>query len=148
MSKAKNGRKKPPVSEETCRKLSEASRNRPPISEETRCKMSAAQQGIPYDDWESYAVEQLYCPKFNEACRESNRAKYNYECFLCGKPQADNITKTGKARKLSVHHVDMQKSQGCDSSWKLVPLCMKCHGISHTKQMAARIEYVLAHTSI
>ena len=107
-------------------------------SEESKKKMSATHQGISYEDWESYATDSLYCPKFNEACRESNREKYGRECFICGKSEEDNI------RKLSVHHVDMKKSQGCDGvRWKLVPVCMHCHGMLHTELWESRIIYLL-----
>lgn len=111
---------------------------------EISCRnQSATKQGIPYDEWESFACEKKYCPKFDEACRESCRAKYNYECFVCGLPQSENKTKTGKVRKLSVHHVDMSKSQGCDSNWKLVPLCMHHHATSHNDELIARLGYLI-----
>lgn len=130
------------VTDETRRKMSK-SRKGMVQSEESIRKRSATRQGIPYDQWEAYATAQPYCPKFDEVCRESNRNKYGNICFLCGKPHAENVTNTGKVRKLSVHHVDMQKSQGCGHDWKLVPLCMNCHGMTHTLTMASRIEYVL-----
>ena len=151
-----------PVSEETRRKISE-SENGKTVSDETKCKLSesltglaqseetrqrrsATRQGISYDEWESFAVDSPYCPKFNEACKESNRDKYGRRCFITGKPEADNITTTGKHCKLSVHHVDMNKAQGCDGhAWKLVPLGMECHGASHGKVWSARIEYLLEH---
>ena len=104
---------------------------------------SARQQGITYDEWESHASG-LYCPKFNEECRESNREKYDRRCLLCDLPEEENITKTGKQKKLSVHHYDMNKLQGCYGNiWKLVPLCMRCHPNSHTLQWQSRIEYLL-----
>jgi len=115
------------------------------VSETSKRKASATKQGIIYDDWESYACEKKYCPKFNEACRESNRVKYNYRCFMCNKPQSKNIDKNNKVRKLSVHHVDMDKAQGCESNWKLVPLCMKCHSVAHNDEMIARLGYCLTN---
>lgn len=129
-------------SNETRKKMSLAHSN---PSDETRKKLSASGQGIEYDEWESYAKEKQYCPKFNESCRESNREKYNRECFICGKPEENNITKTGKPRKLSIHHVDMNKNQGCDGhEWKLIPVCMKCHGGSHNTKIESCIEYILS----
>ena len=77
-----------------------------------------------------------YCSKFNEICKKSNRDKFNNQCFLCGLNEKDNIVKTGKQYKLSVHHVDHNKQQGCNSDWKLVPLCIQCHakvGSIHNK---------------
>lgn len=115
-------------------------------SDDGRRIQSAALQGVPYDEWEGFAIDSPYCPKFNEACRESNRWKYGRRCFITGKPEADNITKTGKHRKLSVHHVDMNKEQGCNGRvWKLVPLGVECHGSAHGVIWAARIEYLLEH---
>lgn len=149
-----------PMSDEQKRKISEACKGRictdenrrkqsvamkgKTLSEEARRNISAGKQGIPYDEWEAFAKEQKYCPLFNEACREANRAKYNYECFICGLPQAQNITKTGKQKKLSVHHIDMDKNQGCDGHrWKLIPTCMKCHPGTHHEEIIARLLYLI-----
>ena len=107
-------------------------------------KISAGHQGISYDEWESFASEQKYCPLFNESCRESNREKYDRKCFLSGLPESENMTKTGKLQKLSVHHVDMDKNQGCNGiKWKLVPLCMSYHGMAHKESWKSRIIYLL-----
>lgn len=163
---------RPPVSKETGRKISESLTGRTspllgrPISEEHRQKISDANQGenngfygkhhskktrrqisatkrcIAYDEWESFAKEYSYCPKFNEKCRESNREKYGRKCFLCGKNEEENGT------KLSVHHVDMNREQGCGYEWKLVPLCASCHGKAHSKQWKSRIEYLLRNDVI
>lgn len=114
------------------------------MTDERKQRISAQGQGIPYEKWTGFAKEQLYCEKFDEACRERIRAKYNHGCFVCDKPQDENITKTGKHKKLSVHHADMDKNQGCDGvQWKLVPLCMTCHSKSHFEPMKSRIEYVI-----
>ena len=103
-----------------------------------RRKHSARMQGIPYDEWESFAIDSPYCPKFNEACRESNREKYDRRCFL------SDITEEKNGKKLSVHHIDMDKTQGCDGhTWKLVPLSAKWHARAHTQTWVARIQYLL-----
>ena len=107
-------------------------------SEDARQMMSATRQGIPYDEWEEFAKDSPYCPKFNERCRESNRDKYGRRCFLSGMTEEEN------GRKLSVHHIDMDKTQGCDGhTWKLVPLAAELHSISHTPTWMARIQYLL-----
>jgi hypothetical protein len=138
ISKAQKGRKVKPFTDDHRRKLSEAGYNRSPTTGDTRRKMSATRQGITYDEWESFAKDSPYCPKFNEACRESNRDKYNRRCFLCGKEE----TKNGK--KLSVHHVDMNKQQGCNNhEWKLVPLCHACHARAHTTTWSDKLTYLL-----
>lgn len=129
-------------SESTKKKMSGAHKGLK-ASDKTKKRMSATQQGIPYDEWESFACEKKYCPKFDEACRESCRAKYNYRCFMCDKKEADNKTKSGKIHKLSVHHVDMDKAQGCESNWKLVPLCKRCHATAHNDEIVARLGYLI-----
>jgi len=107
-------------------------------------RLSATRQGIPYEEWTGFVSNGEYCEKFNEACKERVREKYDYRCFVCDKSQNENITKNGEIRKLSVHHVDRNKNQGCDGvKWKLVPLCMSCHGKSHSEIVRTRIEYLL-----
>lgn len=103
-------------------------------------KISATRQGIHIDDWDGYVRDGEYCHLFDAACRERCREKYDRLCFLCYKTEEDN------GRKLDVHHVDMNKDQGCgDHEWKLVPLCKSCHGKSHSKAWRPRIEYVLKY---
>jgi len=117
-----------------------------PMSDEQKQKISAAHQGIIYDDWESYSRNNPYCHKFNDDCKESNRDKFGRICFLCGLPESENITSTGRKIKLSVHHIDMNKWQGCDEyDWKLVPLCLHCHGRSHNDEIEFTIQSMLKH---
>ncbi len=73
-----------------------------------------------------------YCSKFNAVKREEVRNKYNRTCAQCGLGESDNKDKNGKVRKLSVHHVDRDKEQGCNGKrWYLIPLCQKCHAKAH-----------------
>lgn len=84
--------------------------------------------------WKGGTSFEPYCPKFNEKKREEIRNKYDRKCYLCGKDEKNNITKTNKLRKLSVHHTDFDKEQGCNGkTWKLVPLCMSCHSKLRSK---------------
>jgi hypothetical protein len=140
MSEAQKGRpptnKGRPHTKETKRKISEAQKGKT-ISEVAKRKQSATRQSIPYDEWESYACEKKYCPKFNEACKESNREKHGRRCFMCNKTEKAN------GQKLSVHHVDMDKAQGCKSNWKLIPLCKHCHATAHNDEIVARLGYIL-----
>jgi len=70
-----------------------------------------------------------YCPKFNDSLRETVRNNYGMICANCGKGELFNSC------RLSVHHCDGDKMQGChDSAWFgiggrffLVPLCRSCH---------------------
>ena len=74
----------------------------------------------------------LYCSKFNKRKKEEIREQYNRKCYICGKDEKDNITKTNKQLKLCIHHIDGDKEQGCNGKqWKLIPLCINCHAKSH-----------------
>ena len=107
-------------------------------------RISAGHQHIPYDEWEAFIVKKSYCLDFNEEIRELNRDKYGRMCFLSGLPEIENIGKDGKQRKLSVHHYDMDREQGCnDKIWKLVPLCMEWHSKVHNELWEARIIWLL-----
>lgn len=80
-----------------------------------------------------------YCDKFDNACRERIRNKYDRMCFYCGKDEYTNNA------KLSVHHLDMNKDQGCNGNeWRLVPLCRTCHGKAHTDTMTAKLKAMYA----
>lgn len=140
------GIKHPPRTSEHRMKISEATTGKKKSQRtDEHCKrISAGHQGIPYEDWTGFIANGEYCEKFDEACRERIREKYYRKCFLCDKPEDYNITKNGKQRLLAVHHYDMNKDQGCNGNlWKLVPLCMCCHGSAHSKILTARIEYLL-----
>lgn len=132
-----------PLSDATKKKISKSHKGKT-ITEEARRRLSAMRQNIPYSEWTSYAIDSPYCANFNDECRETNREKYDRRCFLCNRHEEDNIDRNGNKHKLSVHHVDMNKNQGCDGhEWKLVPLCMWCHGPGHIKKIISCIEYIL-----
>jgi hypothetical protein len=139
MSKAQKGRI---ITEEARHKISETLKGTT-IPYEVRCHMSAGHQGISYEEWTEFSTSGEYCEKFDEACRERIRAKYDRKCFLCYLNEEEN------KQKLSVHHIDMNKMQGCNNhEWNLVPLCRYCHGSAHTKMWQARIEYLLKNNII
>lgn len=132
LSKARVGKN---MSKETRDKISASNLN---PSDETRIKMSCAKQNIDRSEWLGFICNTPYCEKFNDACRERIRDKYNRLCFLCGKSEKDN------GKRLSVHHVDMNKDQGCNGNmWSLVPLCAHHHASSHNELWTARIKYLL-----
>ena len=94
-------------------------------SEQSCCKISESHaniQGINNPNWKGGISFEPYCYKFNNALKEEIRDKFGRKCFLCPKTEEE------EERKLSVHHVDYNKEQGCNGvSWLLVPLCMSCN---------------------
>ena len=132
-------------SEETKRKMSEAKKGLKcywfdkKFSEESKHKMSESKKGKKHPNWQGGISFEPYCSRFNKELKEKIRNEYNRKCFLCGKNEEDNITKTNKFRKLSVHHVDMDKEQGCNGKqWKLIPLCLSCHTELHNNKKSWR----------
>lgn len=82
-----------------------------------------------YNEGKSYGD---YCEKWTEKKREEVRNQYGRKCYLCGKSEeqqkADQKLKGKREFRLSVHHIDDDKEQGCNNKpWKLVPLCLQCH---------------------
>lgn len=136
MSKSRKGR----IITEECRKrISEAGKGRK-NTYESRRKGSATKQGLTYEEWKGFVIKDKYCSAFNEEVKEYIRNKYGCRCFVCDKSQKDN------GQKLSVHHVDMNKQQGCDEHmWKLVPLCKSCHAKSHGNPLKSRIVFLIDH---
>ena len=81
-----------------------------------------------------------YCDKFDNELRESIRNKYDRRCFIC------NAHEGVLAKKLSVHHIDQNRNQGCEEvEWKLVPLCASCHARSHREPTISRLSYLVLH---
>lgn len=81
-----------------------------------------------------------YCDKFDIELKENIRNEYDRRCFIC------NAHEDTFAKKLSVHHTDLNKSAGCDDhEWRLVPLCASCHARAHCDPMMSRINYLVLH---
>lgn len=106
-------------------------------SDEWKIKCSCTKQGIPIEEFNGFISNDKYCSKFNESLKTKIRNKYNRKCFICDKNEEDN------GRRLDVHHIDMNKNQGCDSEWKLIPVCMNCHHRVHNKLWEYRLKYLL-----
>lgn len=141
--KMSNTRKGVPKNEEHKRKIGEGNRNKY-ISKETRIIQSCIKQEIDIKNWNGFTSKDPYCKKFNNDIKEYIRNKYNRECFICNKNEDDNITFKGEMKRLSVHHVDKNRNQGCDEKdWSLIPLCMSCHSIAHNELWTARIFYLV-----
>ena len=63
-----------------------------------------------------------YCSKFNKHRKEAVREFFGRKCLSCGSDELEFRS------KLSVHHVDHDKDQGCNGKpFNLVPLCKNCH---------------------
>jgi len=85
---------------------------------EVRAKVSGEKCWL----WKGGISFEPYCPKFTERLKESIREEFGRKCFICGLPESKN------GERLSVHHCDYQKSQGCNGQrWSLIPLCHNCH---------------------
>lgn len=96
------------------------------FTEEQRRKHSAIRQGILIEEWKGYVSLEPYCYLFNFSLKEKVRNRDNRACVLCGKSEIHN------GERLSVHHVDGNKMQGCDSPWHLVALCRSCNATKDT----------------
>lgn len=114
-------------SEETKQKISDAHLGMA-IPAEVRIKMSAAHQGIPVEEWESFAATGKYCSKWTDPrlkVRKRVRARFGGKCAICKATKEDN-----KGKFLSVHHVLRDKMACCNGStsdWLFAPLCQNCH---------------------
>lgn len=85
---------------------------------EVRAKVSGKKCWL----WKGGVSYEPYCNKFKESLKEEIRAKFGRKCFLCDLPESEN------GERLSVHHVDYNKSQGCSGlKWGLIALCHDCH---------------------
>ena len=100
-------------------------------TDEAKIKSSCTKQDIEINEFDGFLTKQKYCEKFNFKLKEQIRNKYNRKCFICGKPEFENLNKNDKIHNLSVHHINRDKMQGCDSEWKLIPVCMSCHPKLH-----------------
>ncbi len=113
------------------------------LSEETKNNLSEIGKkrlGEKASNWQGGKSFEPYCSKFNSEKREEVRNEYNRKCYLCGKSEEDQIKEQKEKGKrlfrLSVHHIDEDKEQGCNGkSWKLVPVCLKCHRKIHSHKI-------------
>ena len=74
--------------------------------------------------WKGGVSYDSYCKFFDEPLKNAIRNYFDNVCFECGENIEEN-----KNRKMSVHHVNYQKSCGCDNTQFCiyVPLCGSCH---------------------
>ena len=92
--------------------------NNPMKRPEVRAKIS----GENSYNWRGGASFEPYCPAFNDQLKESIRNRDDRTCVFCGKGEIQN------GERLSVHHIDGDKMQGCDGTkWHLCALCRSCN---------------------
>ena len=107
-----------------------------------RCKTLYTGEDNP--NWRGGASFNGYCVKFNEGLKDVVREKYDRTCYMCGISEGCNTYESGKQIKLSVHHVDLNKNQGCEEhKWILIPVCIHCHASCHTQKMVNALKYML-----
>lgn len=127
-------------SEETRHKISESKtgKNIGPLSEEHKRKISAGHQGIPLEEWNGFVAYEPYCSLFNMRKKEEIRNKYLRTCIISG----ESLLQTG--RRLTVHHVDNNKQQGCDGAkWRLVPITKGWNNKLRNKQASLLLNLLL-----
>lgn len=89
---------------------------------EVRAKhKEAIMKGEGHPNWRGGISFEPYCRYFNGQLKESIRNRDNRTCVLCGKSEIQN------GRRLSVHHIDGDKRQGCGKRWYLCALCISCN---------------------
>lgn len=82
---------------------------------ETREKIRRAHLRENNPAWKGGVSSWPYCPKFNNSLKEEVRDAFGRICFLSGAKE--------DGKRLSVHHCDYLKSQGCQGQrWSLLPL--------------------------
>lgn len=88
-----------------------------------RCKR-CANQGENNPSWKGGISHGEYCKFFSEPLKDAIRNYFNNTCFECNKNTEEN-----KNKNMSVHHINYQKSCGCDNTrfCVYVPLCVSCH---------------------
>lgn len=132
------------LSPEHCKALSDAHIGQEVVhSPETCAKISKWRiehrdliSGPNASGWKGGKSFERYCPKFNEEFREYIRNKFNRTCFICGKPESENIAgPNNRLYRLAVHHVDYDKVDICNGrSWPFIPICNACHAKTNSSR--------------
>jgi hypothetical protein len=96
-------------------------------------------------NWQNGISYGKYCSKFNKEFKERVRAFFDYQCFVCGKDEEENVTNNKNNdicnANLSVHHVCYNKKACCDETPRyFVPLCIKHHMKTNKKEDRTRWE--------
>lgn len=94
----------------------------PSLSEEHKKKLSIA--GKKYHIKQGIIPNQEYKEEFNNILKYKVRKRDNFRCQQCFRHE-DELYFKGKKRKLSIHHVDYNKSNNDINN--LISLCLCCH---------------------
>jgi len=79
--------------------------------------------GANSPSWRGGVSFEPYCHLFNNKKKEEIRNRDNRVCQLCNKSEILN------GKRLSAHHIDSNKMQGCNGTkWLLTALCSSCNG--------------------
>jgi hypothetical protein len=93
------------------------------------CSYRCSRMGPNNPQWKGGISYEPYCIKFTKYLKEEIRDKFGHRCFLC------HMTEEMNGCKLSIHHCDYLKSQGCQGQrWSLLPLCKQCHAKTNTRR--------------
>lgn len=102
--------------------ISRNSRGKTCSNECMKLYRSKLMSGSDNHAWEGGSSFAPYCEKFNEQFKERVREFWGRKCVTCGKNEIEN------GQKLSIHHVNYNKSACCDNSEpSFVSLCVSCH---------------------
>lgn len=89
-------------------------------SEESKNNIREKTSGPNSCHWKGGVSKENYPSEFDANLRSEIRNRDNYICQLCGK------TQQAEGRRLSVHHIDYDKTNNQDLN--LITLCRKCNG--------------------
>ena len=110
------------------------------FSEEHRHKLSEANHGENNPMWQGGMSYEPYCPLFNEKKKEEIRNQHMRVCVITGKSALQN----GGIERLTVHHIDNNKQQGCDDvKWRLVPVTQSWNSKLKNKQAGLLLNFLL-----
>jgi len=83
-------------------------------------------------NWQGGKNVELYPIGWTKTFREQIRFRDKYKCQMCGMPEIEN------GRKLSVHHIDRDKSN--INPENLISLCTRCHALVHKPKRRKKSE--------
>ena len=87
-----------------------------------KSKQMTGKDPSTYPNWQGGISFEPYSLEFNNELREQIRKRDGYRCQICFRHQSELLTKTGRFRKLDIHHIDYDKKNS--KSKNLISLCM------------------------